>query len=55
MDKRKCEDCDKEMEMWYMMEGYEEWFCDNCQTYKEYKDDELVKELNLEGVEDIDV
>lgn len=55
MNKRKCKECNKEMELWYLLEDYEEWFCNNCYTYKEYKGGKLVKELNLEGAKDIKV
>ena len=51
MNKRKCEDCDEEMELWYLIDDHEEWFCDNCKTYKEYRHGELVNELYLNGVE----
>lgn len=51
MNKRKCEDCGKEMEMWFSVhyadEKYEEWFCKNCNLYHEYEDDELVKKFDL--------
>lgn len=44
---RRCTECNKKMELWYMMNYYEEWFCNDCELYHEYKDDELLRTLEL--------